>query len=52
MWLIYSYTDKFEVGYFKPDGQWFCFEKGLNKENAIELCSKLNGGNAVIESKN
>lgn len=53
MWLIKLVKGNYEVGYFEQTehGQmWVCFdtfERGNyneGKQSAIDLCSKLNGG--------
>lgn len=47
-WLI-RYSDgsmQFEVGYFQPDGEWYC-HSGFDVQNDADIhCHYLNGGEA------
>lgn len=48
MWVVQaideSGADPWEVGYFKPAGEWCGWESFRNSKEAARLCNYLNGG--------
>lgn len=43
-WIITKIGKDYCVGYYKPNGELYIYERVKDKDDAEELCSYLNGG--------
>lgn len=48
MWVIFEsfYNDSYDVGYYKPNGHFAKIVSFASLEEAMRMCSYLNGGGA------
>lgn len=43
-WIIIKIGKDYCVGYYKPNGELYIYERAKDRDDAEELCSYLNGG--------